>query len=83
MLLNRNRPPVMNGIGAEKDPADLQWALSDPANVFVGHVKDAEAFVGVNENLIDAAEKLGYRQQIIRIIDDGFGRNVFTVYRFR
>lgn len=83
MLLNRNRPPVMNGGGMEKDPADLKWALSDPTNIFVGHTKEAEAFVGVNEKLIEAAEKLGYRQQIIRVIADGFGRNVFTVYRLQ
>jgi hypothetical protein len=82
-LLDRNRPPVRNGIGAEKDPADLKWALSDPSSVFVGHAKDAEAFVGVNEKLVEAAEKLGYRQEVVKTIADGYGRNIFTVYRFR
>ncbi len=81
MLLDRNRPPVRNGIGAEKDPTDLQWALSDPANVFVAHAKDAEVFVGVNEKLISAAEKLGYRRNLLAAIPDGYGRTIFEVYR--
>lgn len=80
-LLDRDRPPVRNGIGAEKDPTDLQWALSDPSNVFVGHAKDAESFVGVNEKLIDAAEKLGYRRNVLAEIPDGYGRTIFEVYR--
>jgi hypothetical protein len=83
VLLDRNRPPVRNGIGAEKDPADLKWALSDPSTVFVGHVKEAEAFAGVNEQVVAAAEKLGYRQEVIKTIADGYGRNIFIVYRFR
>jgi len=81
LLLNRDRPPVRNGIGAEKNPADMQWALSDPSNIFVAHAKDAESFVGVNEKLIDAAEKLGYRRTLLAAIPDGYGRTVFEVYR--
>jgi Dolichyl-phosphate-mannose-protein mannosyltransferase len=83
LLLDRNRPEVMNGIGTEKSLPDLQWALSDPNNLFVGHTREAESFVGVNENLVEAAEKLGYRQDAIQTIADGYGRNIFTVYRFR
>jgi hypothetical protein len=82
-LLDRNRPPVRNGIGAEKDPADLKWALSDPSTVFVGHAKEAEAFIGVNEKLVEAAEKLGYRQEVLRTITDGYGRDIFTIYRLQ
>jgi 4-amino-4-deoxy-L-arabinose transferase-like glycosyltransferase len=82
-LLDRNRPPVRNGIGAEKSPSDLQWALSDPTSVFVGHAKESEVFTGVNEKLVEAAEKLGYRQEIVSTIADNYGRNIFVVYRFR
>ncbi len=80
-LLDRNRPPVRNGIGAEKDQNDLKWALSDPSSVFVGHTKEAEQFAGVNEKLVEAAEKLGYRQEVVKTIADGYGRNIFIVYR--
>jgi hypothetical protein len=83
MLLNRNRPPVMNGIGTEKSLTDLKWALGDPSNLFVGHVKEAENFAGVNQNLIDAAAKLGYRQDLLKTVADQYGRNIFIVYRFR
>jgi hypothetical protein len=82
-LLDRDRPPVRNAIGAEKDPADLKWALSDPSSVFVGHAKEAEQMAGVNEKLVEAAEKLGYRQEAVRTIADGYGRDVFIVYRLR
>jgi hypothetical protein len=82
-LLDRNQPPVRNGIGAEKDANDLKWALSDPSSVFVGHAKEAESFAGVNEKLVEAAEKLGYRQELLNTIADGYGRNIFTVYRLR
>jgi hypothetical protein len=83
MLLDHNRPEVMNGIGTEKNLTDLKWALNDPTNIYVGHAKEAESFVGVNENLIEAAGKLGYRQDAIQTIADGYGRNIFTIYRFR
>lgn len=83
VLLNRNRPEVMNGIGTENNPTDLKWALNDPANLFVGHSREAESFVGVNENLVAAAEKLGYRQDAIQTIGDAYGRNIFIIYRFR
>jgi hypothetical protein len=82
-LLDRNRPPVRNAIGAQNNPTDLKWALSDPTTVFVGHAKEAEQFAGVNEKVVEAAEKLGYRQEVIRTIADGYGRDIFTVYRFR
>jgi hypothetical protein len=82
-LLDRNRPPVRNAIGTENNPADLQWALSDPRTVFVGHAKEAEVMTGVNEKVVEAAEKLGYRQEVIKTIADGYGRDIFTVYRFR
>ncbi len=83
VLLNRDRPPVRNGMGAEKDPADLQWALNDPSNIFVGHSKEAEAFVGDNEKVIEAAAKLGYRREPLATIPDGYGRNIFEIYRLR
>jgi hypothetical protein len=82
-LLDRNRPPVRNAIGTENNPTDLKWALSDPSTVFVGHSKEAEVMTGVNEKVVEAAEKLGYRQEVIRTIADGYGRDVFTLYRFR
>ena len=82
-LLDRNRPAVRNGIGMENSTTDLKWALSDPTNIFVGHAKESEVYAGVNEKLVEAAEKLGYRQEAIRTIADGYGRNIFTIYRFR
>jgi len=82
-LLDRNRPPVRNGMGTENNPADLKWALSDPSNVFVGHAKEAEVMTGVNEKVVEAAEKLGYRQEVVRTIADGYGRGIFTIYRLR
>jgi hypothetical protein len=83
MLLNRDRPRVRNGIGVEENPVDLKWALSDPSNIFVGHAKESEVFVGSSVKLIEAAAKLGYRQEVVKTIADGYGRNIFTIYRLR
>jgi hypothetical protein len=82
-LLTRNQPPVRNAIGAQNSPADLKWALSDPSTLFVGHAKEAEVMVGVNQKVVEAAEKLGYRQEVVKTIADGYGRDIFTIYRFR
>jgi hypothetical protein len=82
-LLDKNRPPVRNAIGTENNPTDLKWALSDPSTVFVGHAKESEVMIGVNEKVVEAAEKLGYRQEVVRTIADGYGRDIFTIYQFR
>ncbi len=83
IVLNHNRPVVRDGIGPVTDEAAMKWALSDPANLFVGHAKEAEVNPGANEKFIQAAKRFGREPQTVATIGDGYGRNIFVVFRFR
>jgi hypothetical protein len=73
---------MRNGILGEEESAALAHMVSDPAHIILAHVPEAEQFPGVNEHIVERAAKLGYAKQSIRIVGDGFGRNVFEVYKF-
>jgi len=81
-LLNAWRPVMRNGILGEEESVALTHMVSDPSHVILAHTPAAEQFRGVNESVIQRAEKLGYAKQTIRVVGDGFGRDVFEVYRF-
>ncbi len=83
ILLDRNRPPVRDGIGAVTDAASMQWALGDPSNLFVEHTKEAEVNAGAGAKFDEAAAKFGRHPEKIGTIADGYGRNIFTILRFR
>ena len=83
ILLNRNRPPMRDGIGLLSDASAMQWALSDPSNVFVGHAGQAEVNAGAEARFLGAAARLGHRPQLLATIPDGYGREIFTIYRFQ
>jgi len=65
------------------DTAAMRWALSDPSNIFVGHTKQAEVNAGAIDRFLDAAARLGREPRLIATIADGYGRDVFTIYRFQ
>jgi Dolichyl-phosphate-mannose-protein mannosyltransferase len=81
-LLNAWRPVMRNGILGEDESVALAHMVSDPSHIILAHTRAAEQFRGVNEGVIERAQKLGYTKQTIRIVGDGFGRDVFEVYRF-
>ena len=81
-LLDRWRPTLRNGVIREENSPDLAPTISDPSHLFLAHTPEAEAFTGVNEHIVAWATKLGYAKRTVRVIGDGFGRNVFEVYRF-
>ena len=60
----------------------VQWMLTQPDAEFVAHTPDAEFFPGANERMIQVAAGLGYARELMAVIGDGYGRNVFEVYRF-
>ena len=62
---------------------NMRWALSDPSNIFVGHAKQAEVNAGAVDRFLVAAAKLGREPQVIATIADGYGRDIFTIYRFQ
>lgn len=81
-ILTAWHPVMRNGILGEEESAALAHMVSDPAHIILAHVPEAEQFPGVNEHIVERAAKLGYAKQSIRIVGDGFGRNVFEVYKF-
>jgi hypothetical protein len=81
-LLKAWRPVMRNGILGEDESVALTHMVSDPSHIILAHTPAAEQFRGVNESVIQRAEKLGYAKQTIRVVGDGFGRDVFEVYRF-
>jgi Dolichyl-phosphate-mannose-protein mannosyltransferase len=81
-LLTAWHPVMRNGILGEEESAALTYMVSDPGHIILAHVPEAEQFPGVNERVVERAAKLGYTKQSIRIVGDGFGRNLFEVYRF-
>ncbi len=75
--------PVFNKreISAE-DLRVIRWMLEQPDAEFIAHTDGNEFFRGANQQLIQAAGGMGYRQDSVTEISDGFGRNIFEVYRF-
>jgi hypothetical protein len=82
-LLDRNRPVMRSAMGAADDAATVKWAAGNTANLFVGHVKEAEVDAGADERFRDAAAKIGREAEVVETIADAWGRNIFVVYRFR
>jgi hypothetical protein len=81
-LLNAWHPVMRNGILGEDESVALEHMVGDPTHIILAHVPEAEQFPGVNERIVERAAKLGYAKQRIRVVGDGFGRNVFEVYKF-
>lgn len=57
--------------------------LSDPHNLFVGHMEKREVFPGTHQHLDRAAAERGLRKDLERVINDSNGRPVFELFRFR
>jgi hypothetical protein len=83
ILLNRNRPVMRDAMNITTDPAAMRWALSDPSNIFVGHTKQAEVNAGATDRFLNAAARLGSEPRLVATIADGYGRDIFTIYRFQ
>jgi hypothetical protein len=60
----------------------LQRAVADPEGLIVGHVQERELFTHNGQRLIDLANAMGYRKQVLRTIADSNGRPVFEIFHF-
>jgi hypothetical protein len=65
-----------------EDREFLQRMIADPGHVFINHTKPFEFFVGVNAKLVKYAADQGFRREIMAVIPDSYGREVYEVYRF-
>jgi hypothetical protein len=89
LLLHQGRIQLVPGsdpVFPKRDPtaADrraIEWMLAQPDALFVAHTPAAESFPGANESLIQAAAGMGYRRELLATIPDGYGRDIFEVYR--
>ena len=89
-LLNRGRTPVRVGSDPISKPSlteedrghVLEW-IKEPDHVFIAHTAGNEFFQGTNAKLVALAAEMGYQREMIRVIGDSFGRDIFEVYRFR
>ena len=81
-LLDKWHPPLRQGaVRASNDP-DLEPMVTGESHLFLAHTRQAEFFKDVNENIVAWAGKMGYAKQTVQVVGDGFGRDVFEVYRF-
>ena len=66
----------------DTDRRHLLDLISTPGFVFLAHTRKYEVFPGRSPNLVKFAESSGYRREMLKVVDDGFGRDFFEVYRF-
>lgn len=64
------------------DLRTVKWMLDQPGAEFVAHAPDTEFFRGASQRLTEVAAQLGYWHVPVATVSDGFGRNVFEIYRF-
>ncbi len=87
-LLGRGRLPlaiIYDAVPPEAGAPDARRvaaAVSDPDHIFVGHTKNFEFFPS-GEMIVKAAEAQGYRQEMLTVIPDSWGRPTYEVYRFQ
>jgi 4-amino-4-deoxy-L-arabinose transferase-like glycosyltransferase len=88
-LLNRGKlklrvgsDPISKPDLTGDDREFLQRMIGDPGHIFINHTKDFEFFEGVNAKLVKYAADRGFRREILAVIPDTYGRDVYEVYRF-
>ncbi len=88
-ILDRGRLPLMVGSDQvakesmdDNDRRMLGEILSARDAVFVGHTEGNEILNGVSAKMRGAAERAGYRKQVLKVIGDRNGRPMFEVYRW-
>ncbi len=64
------------------DDAAMFRILNSPGHLYVLETKDAQLFPAARENLLGFASEHGYHSEMMARISDGYGRQVFEVWRF-
>jgi 4-amino-4-deoxy-L-arabinose transferase-like glycosyltransferase len=88
-LLNQGKLKLREGTGpiskrewTGDDREFLQGMIGDSGHVFINHTRDFEFFEGVNAKLVKYAADQGFRREIMAVIPDSYGREVYEVYHF-
>jgi hypothetical protein len=64
------------------DEVPLLRILNSPGHLYVLETKEAELFPAARDNLLGFASEHGYGRALMARISDGYGRQVFEVWRF-
>lgn len=80
--LERGDDPISKVEQSTEDLDYVKRAISQPANLFVGHTQAFEFFPGRSAKLVKFAEQAGYRREMMSVVSDGYGHDFFEVYRF-
>ena len=76
-LLERNRPLMRNGI----NELNREMVTGD-SHLFITHAPSALVIADSDSQAAAVAASFGYRPEVVQIIPDAFGREVFEVYRW-
>jgi hypothetical protein len=88
-LLNRGKLPLEIGFDQIGKPVIspeerflVHQMIGTPEHLFVAHTADFQFFKGYSEKLLKFAADAGYQRQMMAVISDAYGRQVYEVYRF-
>jgi hypothetical protein len=76
-LINRNVPLMRNGVAGLNE-----HDVTAEGRLFVTHAEGAVVLPDVDAQAVKAAASFGYRREIVGVWTDGYGRDIFEVYRW-
>lgn len=74
--------PIVKPALQPGDEVSLFRILNSPGHLFVLQTEEAELFPGARDKLLGFATEHGYGRELMARISDGYGRQVFEVWRF-
>jgi hypothetical protein len=86
-LLNRGKLPltlIYDAAQPDRSPDEerIRNAAATPGAIFLAHVPGFEYMEGANARLVKTAGDLGFKQEMLAVIADDYGRPTYQVYRF-
>jgi hypothetical protein len=73
---------ILKAAPNEGDRKYLDAMITRRDDLLVSHIAGLEAFSGINARLLTIASAIGYRQQLLTLVNDQEGRPVFAIFRF-
>jgi hypothetical protein len=80
-LLLRDGADPIGKTALSPEDEKMQIAMLDTPGLYILHTKETE-MRPIRDNLLRFAAEHGYNREIVKSISDGFGREIFEVYRF-
>jgi len=80
---HRSSDGIVAGMPDAHNKELLAAHFAEPSNVYVTHTEGHEAFEGVRKKFLDFAAECGYRDEIVKVIQDRQGVPVFEIHELR